>query len=211
MDFYDATLPSRTWFDAKAGIRSSVTRDFWLNVFAGYKVIENAVFFVPYRNDLSQFGNYSAAFQPDATILDVGMALRYSFRRQVDVSLRGVYHNCSFDRGDNDARTFGLQPEEMLPFGFPETEINAGITVRPVQPLTLALDYYLGAGRCTLLYGEVVNMDNLNDLNLKASWNFNDTFGVYARLNNLFASRQELWYGYPMQGFNAMAGININF
>jgi hypothetical protein len=211
MDFYDATLPSRTWLDATAGLRSSVTRDFWLNVFAGYKIIENAVFFVPYRNDLSQFGNYSTAFQPDATILDVGVALKYSFRRQVELSLKGVYHNCSFAQGDDETRTFGLQPEKMLPFGFPETEINAGITVRPLQPLTLALDYYLGAKRCTWLYGEVVNMDNLHDLNLKASWNFNDTFGAYARLNNLLSSRQELWYGYPMQGFNAMAGININF
>ncbi|MDR2040920.1 MAG: TonB-dependent receptor [Tannerella sp.] len=211
MDYFNATLPSRTWLDATAGIRSSVTRDFWLNVFAGYKIIENAVFFVPYRNDLSDFGNYSTAFQPDAAVFDVGAALKYSYRRQVDISLKGVYHNVSFSNGDDAARTFGLRPEEMLPFGFPEVEINAGLTVRPLQPLTLALDYYLGANRCTWLQGEVVAMNSLNDLNLTASWNFNDTFGLYVKLNNLLSSRQELWYGYPMQGFNAMAGININF
>jgi outer membrane cobalamin receptor len=54
-------------------------------------------------------------------------------------------------------------------------------------------------------------MGNLNDLNLTAAWNFNDTFGVYAKLNNLLFQKQELWAGYPVQGFNAMAGININF
>ncbi|MDR2765088.1 MAG: TonB-dependent receptor [Tannerella sp.] len=211
MDYTRAALPSRTWLDATAGIRSGVTRDFWLTVFAGYKIIENAVFPVPFRSDLSRFGNYSVAFQPDVAVFDAGAALKYSFRQQVDVSLRGVYHNCTFSRGDDDARTFGLKPEEMLPFGLPEVEINAGITVKPVRPLTLALDYYLGAHRCTLLYGQIVDMGNLNDLNLTASWNFNDTFGIYAKLNNLLFSQQELWYGYPMQGFNAMAGININF
>jgi hypothetical protein len=211
MDYSVATLPSRVWLDATAGIRSSVTRDFWLNVFAGYKIIENAAFFVPYRNDLSDFGNYGIAFQPDAAVFDVGAALKYSYRQQVDFSLRGVYHNCSFDRGDDDARTFGLLSGQMLPFGFPEVEINAGLTVKPIRPLTLALDYYLGANRCTWIQGEIMAMDNLSDLNLTASWNFNDTFGAYARLNNLLFQKQELWAGYPMQGFNAMAGININF
>ncbi|MDR1675199.1 MAG: TonB-dependent receptor [Tannerella sp.] len=212
IDYFSATLPSRTWLDATAGIRSGVTRDFWLSVFAGYKIIENAVFFVPYRNDLSEFGNYSTALQPDAAVFDVGAMLKYSYRGQVDVSLKGVYHNASFSSsGDNDTRTFGPRLEEMLPFGFPEVEINAGLTVKPVQPLTLALDYYLGANRCTWLYGEIAGLNNLNDLNLTASWNFNDTFGVYAKLNNLLFQKQELWYGYPMQSFNAMAGININF
>ncbi|MDR2139861.1 MAG: TonB-dependent receptor [Tannerella sp.] len=211
MDCSRAALPSRTWLDATAGIRSSVTRDFWLTVFAGYKIVENAVFFVPYYHAQAQFGNYSTAFQPDVTVFDAGAALKYAFRQQVDVSLRGVYHNCSFGRGDDEARTFGLRPEEMKPFGLPEVEINAGITVKPLRPLALALDYYLGARRCTLLRGIPVDMGNLHDLNLRASWNFSDTFGAYAKLNNLLSSRQELWYGYPMQGFHALAGININF
>ena len=41
--------------------------------------------------------------------------------------------------------------------------------------------------------------------------NLNDTFGVYAKLGNILCQKYELYYGYPMQGFNAMIGVNINF
>ena len=84
-------------------------------------------------------------------------------------------------------------------------------SLKPVRQLTVALDYYLGARRATLLYREIVDMNNLHDLNLTASWNFNDTFGAWAKLNNILSQQQNLWYGYPMQRFNAMAGVNINF
>jgi hypothetical protein len=211
MDCFTGTLPSRMWLDATTGIRSSITPDFWMNVFAGYRIIENAVFFVPGRADGTSFGNYSTAFQPDVSVFDAGLALKYSYRQMVDVSLKGVYHSCAFEAGDNAASTFGLSPAEMLPFGFPQFEVSAGLSLKPVRQLTVALDYYLGARRATLLYEQIIDMNHLNDLNLTASWNFNDTFGAWAKLNNILSQQQNLWYGYPMQRFNAMAGININF
>jgi hypothetical protein len=213
MDYFGSTLPSRRWLDAAAGIRSSLTPDLWVNVFAGYKITENEVFFIPApRNGMTGFANYSTAFQPDANHFLAGVALKYSCRQLVDVSLKGVYHSITFDEGDEAARTYGIAPENMLPYGYPEMELNADLTVKPVQPLALTLGYYLGHKRCTLLqYGELTGLSDINDLNLTATWNFNDTFGVYAKLNNLLFQQQELLYGYPMQGFNAMVGININF
>jgi len=59
--------------------------------------------------------------------------------------------------------------------------------------------------------GQEIKMTDINDLNFTASWNFNETFGAYLKLNNLLFQKQELWYGYPLQGFNVMAGINLNF
>ncbi|MDR3260383.1 MAG: TonB-dependent receptor [Tannerella sp.] len=211
MDYFGSTLPSRRWLDATAGIRSSLTPDLWVNVFAGYKITENEVFFIPApRTVTGSFAN-STAFQPDANHFQAGAALKYSCRQLVDVSLKGVYHAITFDEGDEAARTYGITPENMHPYGYPEMELNADLTVKPAQPLALTLGYYLGHKRCTLLYGEPAELSDINDLNLTATWNFNDTFGVYAKLNNLLFQEQEWWYGYPMQGFNAMVGININF
>ena len=39
----------------------------------------------------------------------------------------------------------------------------------------------------------------------------NDTFGLYLKLNNVLFQKYELYYGYPMQSFSAMIGVNINF
>jgi hypothetical protein len=212
MDYYNATLPTRTWIDASLGIRSAVTPDVWLSLFAGGKVSENEVFFVPAQwNSASDFQNYATAIQPDATVLHIGAALKYTYRQWVDFSLKGIYYHCTFREGDATAQTYNVAPADMKPYGFPNAELYADIAVKPIKPLSLNLGYYLGYRRCTLLDSEVVPMENFNDLHLTASWQLNDTFGAYVKLNNLLFQQQEWFYGYPMQGFNAMAGIKINF
>jgi outer membrane cobalamin receptor len=51
----------------------------------------------------------------------------------------------------------------------------------------------------------------LSELNLRCSYSFNETFGFYASLNNILNRKQEIFYNYPIQGINVMAGVNINF
>ncbi|MDR3268946.1 MAG: TonB-dependent receptor [Tannerella sp.] len=212
MDYYHATLPTRTWLDASLGIRSAVTPDVWLNLFAGGKISENEVFFVPAQWDTSSdFQNYANAFQPDATVLHVGAAFKYTYRQWVDFSLKGIYYHCTFRDGDATAQTYGVAPADMEPYGFPNAELYADIAVKPMKPLSLNLGYYLGYRRCTLWGSELEPMDHFNDLHFTATWQLNDTFGAYVKLNNLLFQQQEWVYGYPMQGFNAMLGINLNF
>ena len=54
-------------------------------------------------------------------------------------------------------------------------------------------------------------MNSINELNLTGTYTFNDTFGVYAKLNNILCQKYEVYYGYPLQSFSAMIGVNINF
>jgi outer membrane cobalamin receptor len=103
-------------------------------------------------------------------------------------------------------------PDGHKSYGRPVTEWTASMNVHPVKRAALGVSYYLAAGRKTLLYdGEIEKMKNISELNFTGSYTFNDTFGVYLKLNNLLFQQYELIYGYPLQGFNAMAGININF
>lgn len=209
VDHAPLILPSRTWLDATLGIRSGIAPGFWFDVFAGYKITENDVFFLPgipiKGND---FGSYQYALQSDANLFRIGASLKYAYQKWMDVSIKGVYNNWSLKKGDN-----GVEWDDMKPFGRPTTEINADLTVRPISPLALNFNYYLGASRHSYLglNGSEIKLDNINDLNFMATWNFNDLFGAYVKLNNLLSQDQELYYGYPMQKFNAMAGININF
>lgn len=201
--------PSRTWLDATLGIRSGVAPGFWFDLFAGYKITENDVFFIPGISVRgSDFGSYQYAIQPDASLFRAGVALKYAYQEWIDLSVKGVYNNWSLKKGDN-----GVEWDDMKPYGRPATEINADITVRPISPLTLSLGYYLGANRYSYIgmNESEVKLDNINDLNFMAIWNFNKTFGAYVKLNNILSQQQELYYGYPLQRFNAMGGININF
>jgi outer membrane cobalamin receptor len=100
---------------------------------------------------------------------------------------------------------------DIKAFGKPKTELFGEISVNPMENITLSMDYYLGTGRYTHFNGSTIKMDNINELNMKGTYQLNDTFGAYIKFNNLLFQKYELVYGYPQQGFNAMIGINLNF
>ena len=205
--------PSRTWLDAELGIRTGITPGLWFDAFAGYAVVKSALFFVPadYLGQPYDFGNYSLAFQPDATWMRLGAALKYAYQQTVDFSVKAVYNRGVFRKGDGNTWLTGHGLDRMKPYGRPGIEVNADLTVRPITPLALTLDYYMGAGRFTLFHGDEIKLTDLHDLTFTTAYTLNDTFGAYVKLTNLLFRRQDLWYGYPMQRFGVMGGININF
>lgn len=205
--------PSRNWLDATLGIKSGVAPGFWFDVFAGYKITSSDVLFLPSRiYDRDHFGNFSEAMSDiDTKQLFIGANLKYSYQQLFDVSLKGVYNNWKANFGDT---WIGGEANGELAhaWGKPEMEVTAGLTVRPVKNVSVLLDYYLATGRYTQLGGAgEYKMNNINELNLTGTYTFNDTFGVYAKLNNILCQKYEVYYGYPLQSFSAMIGVNINF
>lgn len=206
-------LPSRNWLDATIGLKSGVAPGFWFDVFGGYKVTKNDVFFIPeFNSEQDYFGNVSRAFQADADKFFIGANLKYSYEQLFDINLKGVYNNWkikSTSEGEN------VSDLDFKAYGKPEMEITAGLTLRPVEKMTVGLDYYLATGRYSLApvnnVLENYKMKNINELNLTGSYAFNDTFGFYVKLNNVLFQKYEVFYGYPLQSFSAMAGVNINF
>ena len=201
------------WLDATLGIKSGVAPGFWFDVFAGYKITSSDVLFLPSRiYDRDHFGNFSEAMSDiDTKQLFIGANLKYSYQQLFDVSLKGVYNNWKANFGDT---WIGGEANGELAhaWGKPEMEVTAGLTVRPVKNVSVLLDYYLATGRYTQLGGAgEYKMNNINELNLTGTYTFNDTFGVYAKLNNILCQKYEVYYGYPLQSFSAMIGVNINF
>lgn len=201
-------LPSRNWLDATIGIKSGVAQGFWFDVYGGYKITNNDLFFTPspWLREEDTFANVSNAFQDDANHLFIGANLKYSYQQLFDINLKGVYNHWKIDSQLDGGGDIGFRA-----YGKPEMELTAGVTVRPINQITASLDYYLATGRYTV--GQVGNekMKNINELNLTGTYTLNDTFGLYLKLNNVLFQKYELYYGYPMQSFSAMIGININF
>jgi hypothetical protein len=212
--------PSYTWLDGMLGIRSGVVPGLWFDVFAGYKITEKEVFFVPslYRRFdyssgvyLSGFNSSYGIFQPDASLFRAGASLKYVYKKWVDFSVKGIYNDWSLKMNRGTEGGISEIDKNAKAYGRPGYEVTADLTVRPATPMAFTLGYYLGGDRYTLLAGQEYKMKNINDLKFTASCNFNETLGAYLKLNNLLFQKQELWYGYPVQGFSAMAGINLNF
>lgn len=200
--------PSRDWLDAKLGIKSGVAPGFWFDIFGGYKITSDDYFFTTYNNFYdNDFGNICTTRSDiDSKQLYIGANLKYSYQQLVDIQLKGVYNNWKMELGD------GYTPSGKIdPIGKPEMELNAGVTVRPIKNISASLDYYLATGRKAEVYGVPQDMKNINELNLTGAYNINDTFGLYLKLNNVLFQKYELYYGYPLQKFSAMIGVNINF
>lgn len=205
-------LPSRTWLDATAGVKSGIGGGFWLNFFAGYKITDDDYFFIP-RQHFTDFGNVSDVATFDTKLFRAGLGIKYAYQKLFEIDLKGVYNNWKVETGTHNLLApGGVPPEKWEAFGRPEVELTAGITVRPLERLSIGLDYYLATGRKMFVYSdEFEKMKNINELNLKGAYNFNETFGVYAKLSNLLFQKYEMIYGYPLQRFSGMIGVNINF
>ncbi|MDH6305262.1 hypothetical protein M2459_002362 [Parabacteroides sp. PF5-5] len=197
-------MASRTWLDAKVGLKSGVAPGFWFNLFGGYKITDKDYFFIP-NFPPQGFANVSDALSLNSKRLQGGLEMKYAYQNTFEIMLKGVYNNWDIEEKKN-------APVEYKAYGRPEMEFTAGIMVRPIDDLSLNLDYYLATGRETYVSGlKNEKLKNINELNFTGSYNFNDTFGAYVKLNNLLFQKYEKLYGYPLQGFNVMVGINLNF
>ncbi len=223
---YAATLPSFNWFDGQFGVKSGVAPGFWFEIFAGYKMTKDDYLFVPtLSNRAGEFGNFSAPLTYfynqainnggkemiegiDTKQLFFGADLKYSYQQLFDINVKGVYN-----KWDATAKTV-VAERDITAYGKPEMEITAGVTIRPMKNLSASLDYYLATGRQALLpdlAGTEIEMNNINELSLTGTYNLNETFGIYLKLNNVLFQEYELYYGYPMQKFSALVGFNLNF
>ena len=209
-DPLEATLPSFNWLDAKLGLKCGAAPGFWFDVFAGYAATSNDYYFMAYNPLMQDQFNYIVTRSDiDSKRFYVGADLKYSYQKLLDIHLKGVYNNWTMNQGDSYVG--GTPNQEIDPIGKPEMELTAGITIRPVDRVSASLDYYLATGRNAEVFGTTEKMDNINELNLTGAYTLNDTFGLYLKLNNVLCQKYELYYGYPMQSFSAMIGVNINF
>ncbi|MDR2145342.1 MAG: TonB-dependent receptor [Tannerella sp.] len=206
---------SKTWLDGQMGVRSSVATGLWLNIFGGYKYTEADVFFNPSMYDWidNGFNNVSMAYQPNSQRLQIGASLKYDYKSIFGFYLKGAYNHYTLTYADSWKNRTTQIPDndDIQAYGKPNVTVNLGLYAKPAAPLTFNLDYNMLSGIYAYYNGENVKMKPVNDLRLRGSWQFNNTFSLYAQLNNLLFQRQELIFGYPLQPFTAMVGFNVNF
>ena len=206
--------PSKNWLDGIIGIKSGVARGFWFDIFAGYKITDNDLLFLPPSSYYDgHFTNLINGYQAINTkLFYVGANLKYKYQQWFEIGVKGIYNNWSGDYGDN---IIGPNREPEHVWGKPEFVFDADVTIRPIDKLTIALSYHLETGRYTLPDApdatNIFKMKDINELNLRASYDFNRTFGLYAQVNNLLNQGYDIFYGYPAQGITVMGGISLRF
>ena len=90
--------------------------------------------------------------------------------------------------------------------GFDRPELTADLSAEssPTDKLSLRLDYRLRAKR-------QFHIGRLSSLDLSADYRITDRVSVGLELDNILNRHQELLPGLPMEGFNAMGGVQVVF
>ena len=146
------------------------------------------------------------------------------------LGIRTIGGEASFDLGDSWSFAGGMQlnsytvRSEDRPWHLPKVAWNASASYKVIEGLKVSADVrYVGerfAVSQSDSYGETTSLGDgryelrlpgFLDLNLSANYRYNDRLGASFGLANIANARYANWGGYPVQGIQALAGVQYAF
>lgn len=95
----------------------------------------------------------------------------------------------------------------------PNLEMTVYAKYKLQDKIEVTTDWFVRSGVYAIDYSDLSakKLDAWVDANLGLQYNYSKILSVYAKLNNIGASRYEYWYNYPSYRFHAMAGLSYSF
>lgn len=201
---------SKTIYDATLGFKSGILSGFEFDVFAGYKKTDNDHLYVAGpaidKNDnLGDLGNVGRVLYADVSTGHFGAGVKTNLIPYTDLSLRVISY--FYDVKMADANFLNKA------WNKPSLTAELGAVVKPIDKLSIALDYLYSGGRKTtyLTGGESLRMKNIAELNARADYEILDWLSLNAQVKNLLNAEYDIWRGYTQHGFAILGGVNIKF
>lgn len=200
-------------FDAFAGIKFKPTYNFLFDLFGNYKVIQNQYFFVNRAYTYTGTGatnlpsNLQTIYQnrfdtvhSRAVQSTVGLRADYNYKDQVNVYVKAAYHSWNLD-----------DKNQQHAWQMPAWDVDFGANVKVINDVDLSAQFFFQDGRYAKLGNRAVKMTPTMDLNLGASYTYNNWLSLFVKANNLLNKKYDIQYGYQVYGINAMAGVSLSF
>ncbi len=205
-------IDSQTKIDAVLGYKMNVQDNLWFNIFAGYKMDKDAHFFrpvYPYNIALNSTiaENVALADTMNANLFKVGIHAKYQYQDIFEIGLKAQYNAWDVD----DFNRPVTSSYSSKAWNKPVFEWDFTAMYQFTFPLRLDLIYHLESGRDALVNDQVRGIKNINEVNLTGTYTFNKAFSIYLKMNNFLSQHYDLWYGYPAEGANLMAGASFKF
>lgn len=194
-----------------AGLKLKPLYNLLFDAYVDYSAIDNQYFFVNKEYNFSGLNSSTIASQyatlytnkfdvlySKATHLKVGMRANYNIRRVVNVELKGAY---------NEWTATG----EQYAWNKPKWEANLNTDIFLTHDLSISANLFYEGERYAKLGTMAMRMRPKVDINLGASYSTNSWFTAFAKINNLIYNPYEMYYGYQVQGLNALVGVAFSF
>lgn len=192
--------------EISAGFKTKPAYNFLIDAYVNYKNTENQYFFINkayaattvHTADSVLYTNRFNVIYSNASRFKAGTRLSYTLRDIADIGLAAAYNHWNVN---NESHAWNMPAWEM--------SLNAQIRVD--NNLSLSTDLFADGGRYAKIGNQAIAMKSRLDLNLGASYTYDKWVTAFARLNNLFNSRYQDFYGYEVQGINVMIGAALAF
>ncbi|MDO5664348.1 MAG: hypothetical protein Q4G63_03700 [Bacteroidia bacterium] len=204
--------------DIEAGAKIGEASGFRFDIFGGFKQTDDEHFLVMnnyYVDDMPGSGIWAgwvtsenlAPIYGNLTHSHIGGMVQTNIWSPLDISLRLKKNFYTV----SDLTIYAAQISEAKAYNKPDFETDIRATFEAMNNLKFTLNYYFAGERWSYFNGINVKMDNINNLNLGAIYDINDSFAINLKANNLLFQKYDIWYGHPAQGFNAMGGFTFMF
>lgn len=183
-------------FQLYAGLKGSIDELTSYNVMLNFHRMGQAMFFL---NDTSDFSRLMPVYDSAANLT--------SLRAEINRKFGDKYAL----HANLDWRSYGLS-NLAEPFMQPTFAMRVGGSYALQSKLRFTTEAVVYNGVAYLSpQGTTERLNGVFDLNLGASYQYNDQFNVFLNLNNVTSARYFRWYNYPTYGFNILGGIVLKF
>ena len=195
-------------FNVYTGIKVKPIYNLLVDAYLDYKYFKNQYFFVneqyssgsaiiPIEN-LMLYSNRFNVIYDTASQLKIGMRANYNIRNRVNVELKAAIND------------WNLLTEQYA-WNMPEWEASLNTDVHINRELSLSLNTFLEGPRYAKIGTSAIRMRPIVDINIGASYLFNNWLSGYLKINNLINNTYQNYYGYQVQGFNVLIGGAVSF
>ncbi len=195
-----------TPIDVYAGVRAKIAKRVDLDIYGGYKIINNPYFFVNKMRERVVDGDtltvmtrqFDVVYEKNAGVFNAGVSLGWHYKERLDMGFGAVVNKWALEKNEYAWQ----RPDWMLDY-----HMNYNVT----KALRLNLAYEFEGGRYALVNKEAVKMRNAHNISLGADYKLLNWLDIFAKFDNMINQPYQSWYGYDCHGFNFLAGLSFFF
>ena len=195
-----------TPIDIYAGLKLKPIYGLFIDAFTETKIIHDQYFFVNkkyYSSTMATadsviYANRFDVIYSDALKATLGIRANYNLQGIFNFEIAGKYN-------------YWKVSSETYAWNQPKYEMNFGIDYKIHRNLQLSASGFVETGRFAKLGDKAIEMDPVLDLNLGASYSYDNWMSIFLKGNNLLNRKYQHYYGYDVQGLNVMGGVVFSF
>ena len=192
-------------FIGYAGIRGNIGQKVGFNVEGGWTKFDNEYFYINtyFYPDAAPNGpvNKFTVLYDAGSVWYISGEINYTYDTKFKTWLRARYNGYTLD-------------SLSQPYHKPITEIKFGVSYL-IGKVNIWTELYYSGKRYAFdprwSWPSEITLDPFLDINLGVDYQLKNNFAIFLKLTNLLNHNYEIYYNYPSQGINVLAGIKFKF